>query len=522
MTQEEINDSIPEDQDEPVRLESEAKEEGVTVETQITDPRVLYQFDYTPNPKVTVKYQVTKPYPEGRKAKDPGMSLSVLGVNNKELENVLTARPLANIGRGQNTVEWLEALQDGQRHLIRDDALEGSLERDASDWRQTIEVEGSELGLGRPKFEDVDGGSDRLTGMNAKIRMQTLLGIGSPVRFPLWHTGIWITLKTPGESELLELDRQIGQEKIQLGRLTNGLIYSNSSVYISNLLIDFVLDHVLDASVRFTNAEELKDIILTTDIPTLIWGSMVSVYTNGYPYQQPCMADPDKCQHVVSEMINLSKICFTDYSALTQAQRKHMQKRSAKFTREELDRYQQDHRYTELGKIMFDPEPGFNIQLKVPTITQYQEIGMNWVDTVVSAVNDSMTAGASDDRRNEEIFRQAQASNLMQYAHWIKHVAWTGDSETKYTDDRETLGELIEILTAKKELGEQFLSGVKRYIEDATISLIATPRISCPKCGEPMSEESKQHPHLVPMDMVSSFFTIRTHRIIKAMNRYTM
>lgn len=499
-----------------VTLDEESSAEAVEREESLAP--ATDTFDATPAANVEQRFPVTEALKPGNKV-NPDYALQFTHVTDTELNDVLTRQPLNSLGTSPDVAKWAVAVGGAERSILRGEALRGAVEREDSNWRQSVRSDSLELHAGRPKLGEESLG-EKLTGLAAKSRMQSLLGLGSPVRIPLWHSGMWLVLNTPSEGALLELDRRIGNEKILLGRLTNGMIFSHTSVYTSMHLVNFVLAHVHDATARFADPMDLKAMIKSTDIPAMIWGLMLSVYPNGYPFQEPCVKDPAKCNHVVEEMLNLSKIQWTDERSLTEFQRKLMQRRNSKFTPEELKRYQDEQPYHQYKTV--ELHPNLSMDLHVPSIQEYETLGTAWVDDIVKAV-DRSTSGALDEKdRNAYIMEQASTSALNQYGHWIERLTLKRDGSTEVIEDRDSITENLTLLVSNEDIATKFLDGIGKFIDRATISLIALPKYNCPSCGEPMNAEYKAHPHLAPLDVMSSFFTIQTQLTNRVLNRSMM
>lgn len=313
---------------------------------------------------------------------------------------------------------------------------------------------------------------------------------------------------------MLELDRALTNDKITLGRLTNGLIYSNSSVYFISRLVNFALAHVFDATYKYNRPEDLKEIIRANDIPTLLWGLLCSIYPSGYPYEQPCLTDPSKCMHIVRETLNITKLSWTDNNALTEWQRRLMTRKNQKSTSEEIKRYAEEHSFSKDSIV--DLNADIKVELKVPTIAEYERSGFAWVDSIVAQVDQAFGSTLKGDQRNEYIMERGRLTALRQYSHWISRIVIQGKD---IIDDPTTIEDVINPLTGDQDLYTNFFNGVGKYIDSTTISMIALPRFDCPACGAPMSEEQKRHPHLVPLDIAQIFFTLLDQRVFRALQR---
>lgn len=434
---------------------------------------------------------------------------------NNLVANVRRLDPTGSV-RGQ---QWTNAIGLGQRHMPRAGIGLDALTREGGMWRQKVRAEGEgslEISAGRPKLGDRKGDAP-LVGEEALQFMQAMMGTGQITRIPLWHSGIWINIKAPTEAQLLELDRRIANEKITLGRATAGLAYSNMSVYHNAFLFNFALSLVFDCSISGFTTEKLKQKILLPDLPLLLWGLLCTIYPNGYRYHRPCIADPTICQHVTEELLDISKLCWTDNLALTQSQRNHMVRKATKFTDIELENYISQHRYNDKGTFLVK-EVGGNktyVELRVPSLADYEQSGYSWVEGIVSTTDQAFGSQLGTDERDEYILDQARATSLRQYAHWMKRITFNG---TTGIEDRNTLETMVAQLTGDIEASDAFMEGVRKFINESTISQIAIPSYKCPACQtDQQNVEEAKHPHLIPLDIGAIFFTLlgqRTHRLL--------
>ena len=406
-----------------------------------------------------------------------------------------------NVGK-----EWAEAIKDASNNLMSGDVFGSRVQDPQTDWQQFVGNNGDRLRAGRPSLGM--GGETRLTGEAAIIKATAVLGLGAIIQIPLWHTGIWVSFKVPQNSALLELDRRIANEKIVLGRVTNGMVFSNTSIYLQSYLVNFALAHIYDCSLKDINPDRLKRIILSTDIPTLIMGLACTIWPAGYPLVQPCIDNPDKCQHVTREKLNLTKLFWTDNMRLTSWQRTHMAGRNRTYTVDDVKRYQSEHSYN--TRVTCKPSDDVTLRLKVPTVGEYEDAGFAWVDGIVRMVDDAFGVTLRGDERNDYINQQAKATSLRQFSHWVGEIN-VGDGQV-VVDDNDTINGLLSTFSNRDSLVTSIFDAIGKFIDDTTISLIAVPKYNCPVCGKPQTELETKHPHLIPQDAMSIFFTLHDQR----------
>ena len=441
-----------------------------------------------------------------------GKGIAVMRHPISEFNALVAKYPYLNYTETKVGQEWAKAIQDATSMLNSGDAFGGRIEDPTTDWRQGVDVGGKLLRAGRPALGM--GGETRLTGEAALLKATSILGLGAIIQVPLWHSGMWISLKAPMNSALLELDRRLAAEKVTLGRITNGLVFSNISIYLQSYLVNFILAHVYDCSIKDVNPDRLKELILCTDIPTMITGLACTIYPRGYPVVQPCISNPDTCQHVTREKANLTKIFWTDNSRLTEGQRALMSGRNKTFTIDDVKKYQTAHSYN--NRTVQKIDESVTVRYKVPTISEYEEAGFSWVDGIVKMVDDAFGVSMRGEERNDYITQQSKMSTLRQFSHWISEIE-IGEGEL-IVDDNATINGLLTTFSNRGKLTDDILNNVGKFIDDSTISLIAFPKYACPSCGGKAETKESQHPHLIPQDAMTLFFTLLDQRISVALS----
>lgn len=512
-----MDDSQEESEDEPLNYQKEMDKalDGLEQEEEETDQKerpILEEDQSSSNVELTADPVTVSDEKFSEQDLMKGF-LAFLSKNIAEINELSTNWPNTDGTSGKFGQLWYNAFENGVDGLTKGDSFNSSVKRPESQWRQSVEAEGQTLQVGKPRFNQTDGAI--ISGERAVLKTMNALGFGSIVQIPLWHTGIWISLKPPSEGALLELERRIAMEKVELGRATAGMVYSNTSVYTISHLINFAFNHVYDATVKNITPDALKEMISITDIPLILWGLACTIYPNGYNYARPCTTDPTKCQHVVKGLISLPKLQWTDTSSLTDSQRKHMANRGGKFTDEEIKRYQSEH--SRGGNKVIPIRDSLKFRLKVPTIAEYERSGFNWVDNIIKLLEGSLGVSLRGEQRDDYIRNQARLSAIRQYGHWIDQIEVGED----FIEDTDTIEAVISNLSSDEAIYNTFIEEVGKYIDSSTISLIAIPKYSCPKCGSPQEDDSDshsaKHPHLLPIDMTRTFFTLLDQRITKAL-----
>lgn len=461
--------------------------------------------------------------------KDPtkyeGEFLDIPGNTREQIEFSLGRTPNINLASDKDGRDWRDSVIAGLDLLPADKVLQSTIEKDTKYFEQGIDSEVGRLGSAYPKFKEFTPGM--LSGDKAAIRMMAHLKLGSIVQIPLWHSGIWLTLKAPSEIEILELHRRLTDEKIQLGRRSYGIIHSNSGVYTTEVLTDFVLRNIYQTTISDLNDTNIKDLIKIQDHHTLLWGLACAIYPNGFQFRRACTANPAKCVHTVTERLNLTKLEFTDHKAFTPEQVAHMTKRRPNSVSvADIKRYQNSLLSTQNRKITIDSQSGGSVSfiLRTPTLTEFIDSGNRWVSNIVSGVVTALGTDATEERKNEIIDMHSRATQMREYSHWIESMEFGENT----VEDKESIERLLNDLSADDVMRIELMNGIAKYISDSTVSLIGIPNFNCPVCGELQKNaidstgKEKTYPRLtevLALDTYQVFFTLVEQRRLRISQR---
>jgi len=475
-------------------------------ETHAPDPESddLWTDFETPNPHVTVENPMMR-----RQKSDPTRPfLATLKVGMKEIGKLLEARGLIDISE-----ERAKTLTKEERRLVNlcrtySDILQDVYFDDIDeegDWGQYLLHNETKLGAGKLKTQNI---KDPVMAIRASF------GQGSMVQVPLWNTGLWATFRAPSVQALLDLEQRIRMDKASLGRSTNGMVFSSVEVYTVEAYMRFALEHIVSINYKFENGsdavEELLTVIRSRDYQQVLWGLISAMYPDGYPLRQPCVADPEKCEHVDELILNFARMGIVDRSKFTAKQALMMASRTTKRDRAWLDEYQKEFTFFEKRLPL-----GNNLTaiLRVPTLAEQIVSGHLWVDGIAKATNEAFGARLTELERVRHIMRSGSLTSLRQYSHWIAAFEHATDPDTAPTllSEVEDKDRLLELLSETPDVGGKFNDEILEWIRKSTVSYVALPKVKCPSCqGE---SDDTTHPHLIPVDIGYVFFTLAALKV---------
>jgi len=475
------------------------------------------------DPKLPIKSDVSKSASQANATN----ALNLLKANVDNFTAIINKLPNLGVG-GEEVESWGAAVQEAMRHTLSGGVFDDAIKDTGGQWTNRPTFDDKPLTTSRLKGGNKAG---NLSGESGLMKVRARLGLGTIMTIPLFHTGGWVTLKAPSNGSILELQRRVSQEKISLGRLTNGMIFSSSSIYIQSYLINFVLGHIYETNLGTNDPNELKQIIKSTDIPSLVLGILCTMYPDGYTLREPCAADPGNCSHIEVSKINLSRIRVTDMSRLSDKQLKEMSKRNVARTEETLKAYSDEFSFKgDVITATHDNGSDINIHLTVPSILEYEESGFKWVDGIVSMVDRAFKVPLKGDERNAYIRDQGRLSNLRQYSHWISKVT-IGDLNNDDVEsldvitDRDVIDDFMVDLSGIEHVRDAILNGVGAFISETTVSIVGYPNDKCPSCDMRLGDEkegsgtdvvivrSNDVVPYVPLDLTTTFFTLCSQRV---------
>lgn len=403
--------------------------------------------------------------------------------------------------------EWIESYKTAGYLYPRMQRWSASVNREDGDWRQSIPSASGELEIRSPKLLS-DADDTKMYGQKAVQYVRSKLGMGTLKAIPLWHSGFWVTMKMPATTDLLELYRRMSEAKVELGRNTFGMVYSNTRAYITALVAEFAIDHIFDSTINEKDVD-YGALIASPDIQLLVAGIAALIYNKGFHYTTQCMVNPEECTETVSEKADVTKMVWTDKSKLSEAQIIHMSRfRGKTMSVQSVKDYQAQFASTAKRRVQIDEDT--YLFLKLPSINEYKMIGAEWVSSITAMVDAALGLEVSEGERNKYINKQGKATLLRQYQHYVSHI----ESGPATIDTQEGIASLLTDLSGQPDKCTTFFDAVGDYIDDNTISLVATTDFVCPCCGKQQNDHSKpftslvRNVEIIPIFAEMVFFTM--------------
>jgi len=418
----------------------------------------------------------------------------------------------------EEEVEWAGTVKNSMETSLAADALSEKLENKDSLYKQSIDFNGKDLKPTTPVMKKVKG--QELTGNAAILTVVNTLGLGTIFQVPLWHSGLWITIKPPTEAEVVELFRLLDSSTIELGRTTGGLIYSNMAVVTARHVYEFIEKHIYNTTLKGWQNYDLSEIIKTQDLFPLIAGIATTMYPKGFTFKRACVADVEKCKHVVSGTVDIKKMFFTNIRDLSEVNKAHMAIRKPNtYTLDDINRYQMELLSIKGKRVRISKKNSLYVELKSPTISDYIKEGELWVNSIVELIDETLSTDDKE-KRNELINLHTESTILNQYLQWVDTIHIEDNIIKNTKDVRDTLA----VLSQDDDIRRNITKAILKYIDMSTISLIGIPAYECPSCGADQSDENAptNFKTIIPVDTLSLFFLLVAQKRTRIVLRHIL
>lgn len=469
--------------------------------------------NYQPLKPVSMNFELRHAFSSGEVVFDPNLpTLQYPSASRNGTEEAIRKAPTISIAAGAKLDRYATVIREGLNHIPMSDdqdALRGRIE---AIFKQEVEANGQQLGGFVPKFKVREG--TKYTGEAARNLARSSLQLGTVFSVPLWHSGFWLTLRAPSEGDLLELHRQLTQEKILLGRSTYGLLYSSITSYTAKTMTDFIMAHLHSSSLKVADDDSVLNYVKSPDYQLLLWGLTCATWPNGYQFQRACITDVEKCQHLTTERVNLARLLWEDTTSLSERQKLHMTHRQKQsVTVEQVKIYQEEFLRGRNAKVQINER--LAVTFKMPLLSEYIDVGFKWISMLEEQYGRAM--GMREEDRNQYLLNHAQAQAMRQFGHFV-HALHIDDNEI---DDQDDVAVILGDLSSDDTIRTAFTEKVQVFQNDGIVAFVGIPNFKCPSCGgmqNPTALPGQQH-ELIALDVAQTFFLLLMQKLAMIRDR---
>lgn len=418
---------------------------------------------------------------------------------------------------------WLEVLNRSQKLFYDSTEHQDALSRPDSVWNNRM-LNTAEQPLTMQRLRS-PGGEGELRAERASLAIRTHIGLGTLVNVPLWNSGIWITLRDPGDKAIQEAVRKQVSERMRVGRSTHAMGFSNFMVYTVETMVELVLSNVT-GSTAHTDVDLIRNISIH-DFSTMVWGMASAIYPNGFEYSRACTSGPEKCTAVLREVLNLNTCLFPDENMLTKEQILHMSNTKKGWAKQEdLERYR-DQFTANLG--YSKPIKAANGQeilltLQVPTIGEVIDAGYDWIGMISNFVTQALGLDADNDQRQRYQQDIALTTAAGQFTQWVKEISVGGHV---IRDRRTLMDTFYNDISPDNTLFANMQEAIKEFSTKSMASVVGVLNYTCPSCQKPQmvakgddeADPKQELPLVIAIDPVSTFLELMYRKFLEIRQR---
>lgn len=397
------------------------------------------------------------------------------------------------------------------------------------EFAQALELNGRTLGIMHPANK-LKGG--KLKGIEAIRAISSAAGVGKETEVILPRSGIRLNLGVFREKEILNLQIELAERRLDIGRETRGALFSTDDVHLVVSIVDFILRHVTKATVRLPEdnyIEELRKLIKVSDLPALMVGALAGMYPSGYPFIHRCMnpdcgyttldpKDHNKTSHLLFKYMyrmDPSKVTPKRFRILGAVWDAH--------TPDNVIEYQQDVDDTRSIEIDSN-EQRFIIEIGTPSYEHHRMYTTAWLSSVMSMVDealeisDAMNSGDSRTRRANYLTSTINRLTLLRHASWVTCIRIVdGDDNVYEIDETDDIYNALEELCKEEKNISEIYPQIDKARMKSLFGFAGMPVFNCPKCEAEQQVEDPEHPNIIPINITSYFFDIMGYRTLASL-----
>lgn len=407
---------------------------------------------------------------------------------------------------------WLSALTR-MAAAIDDGSGEAALQDPNSNWLQTNPEDGTFLG---PRVSAVAQKEGEVEGDQAVLGFRSYMDMGAYASVPLYGSGLWLKIEDPGDLALQELMREQTAEKGRIGRDTFATSFGARMVFTLESYTKLILANVREQTAK--DGVNLMEHILLTDFNPLIHGLACAVYNNGFDYHRPCTAQPESCNHIESEHLNVGRAIFYDWNKLSRDQRIHMKNRkNNNWSAEELIKYREQFTFMHGTKVpIVSKRKGrtFYVDLQVPTLAVAIQSGHDWINYISQFVLEALGTSADPVQRNVYMERVARTTAAQQHRHWVKSITYGNGAVMSRKEDLDNA--FRDTISADPDLVAALEEAIAEFSVKCTVSVVGVPNFTCTNCHKVQMVSADGDPNkalVAPFDPVAVFSDLMFQRL---------
>lgn len=390
------------------------------------------------------------------------------------------------------------------------------------EWATALKVDNKVVGISHPRIK-----LGKINKADEVIRaVSSATDAGKPTIVDLPHSGISVELGIFRERELIMLQTELCERRLDVGKNTRGAMLTSDDVHYTVTIVDCILRHVVGCNVRLPEGERvstLRKLILASDLHILMVGALAGIYPTGYPMIRRCL-EPECGYSTYKEDGMLEHI---DFKYLTKLKTGAFPAKRLRFIKavkdahsvEQVLAYQEE--YAPIKRVsdnLSTNDVNFTATVKVPDYDHYRTYNTGWLNSLTAMIDEALALNPADNHVAERVRRVQHLNKSIERLAVMKHGSWVhqidlGDEEDGYTiSDTEEIYDALEE-TAKNRLLSVNIRNACEEIKVASIeAFVGLPVYDCPECGVTQQLDNPECLELITINPTYYFFVIMGYK----------
>lgn len=370
----------------------------------------------------------------------------------------------------------------------------------------------------RTRFISTNKSSGELKGNAALAKLTRKRGTGIPVQAMLPASCIWLTINPPTRLEIIMFFESYSKNKKEFGRRTSGITFGGYSTEISKELFEFMLSYVTATNVEDMDKSELASWMKESDLSNMIAAFIACLAPDGIPFKRICDGsikindEMQPCGNRWDALMDFDKVIVVDNTRLTRWQAKMLSNtKNGSIKTSDLETYAKQRIKLVNDTLTYGD---FTFTFQTPYLQQVFDEGFDWISTVNTRYHEALANNVYTEQEKEiKLNTLIRATTMRNFAHFVSRID-IGDGN--YVVAREDVRNYLEELSNDEDLVIAFNEAIVKFRSSNLVSVAGIPEFICSKCGrnhnlENDAKADKNTPtlkHIIPLDMVSMFFTV--------------
>ena len=364
--------------------------------------------------------------------------------------------------------------------------------------------------------------SDKVQGEPALLRVQKRLGIGGSKSINLDDSGFFVTIIPSKSPELAGMMIEMLSKGEDIGFRTGGVAYDLGSTFTEQEIMSHIFSNIRGSTLKGVSIDEVRNHITIMDYRRLIIGQLLATYPRGIIYDQPCIANHNKCQHVTSGKLNHNNVLRINEMQYSEEQYKHMARARNGVTLEDVKRYRSlnlTSTATYRIKGNEDDEDQINVTFTIPYLVAAHTAYTDTVDYISQLLPKALTENSTGKARTQFLSNQISAVPILSQIAWISElsVGKEGISEVDTFSDTENIRGLLEEIADDDEFGEvteAFIEAYSDFMLKNDTTMVLRRNEPCENCGGLVADHEGKALQYIPLEAESLFLAVTQYRLI--------